>query len=116
VTYVNRFALYEGETLFDALSIFDPNAPLKNTEPSIQLSVAVIGSDGTTQIGEQKISAARSQDEAKEVQLRSVTRVGFLPADDHPIEMALRRAHATAATGFANVTTATMHERWERTQ
>jgi uncharacterized protein (TIGR04255 family) len=116
VTYVNRFPLYDGETLFDALSIFDPDAPLKNAQPSVQLSVALIASDGTTQIGEQKISAARSQDEAKEVQLRSITRAGFLPADDYPIEMALRRAHATAVTSFANVTTAKMHERWERTQ
>jgi uncharacterized protein (TIGR04255 family) len=116
VTYINRFTLGEGETLFDALSIFDPSAPLKNAEPSIQLSVDLIASDGTTQFGEQKISAARSQDEAKEVQLMSVTRVGFFPAEDSPIEVALRRAHAIAVTSFADVTTAKMHQRWERTQ
>jgi uncharacterized protein (TIGR04255 family) len=116
VTYINRFTLEEGETLFDALSIFDPNAPLKNSEPSVELSVDLIASDGTTQFGKQKMSAARSQDEGKEAQLISVTRIDFRPADDRPIEMALRRAHAIAVNGFANVTAARMHKRWERIQ
>jgi hypothetical protein len=80
------------------------------------LSTDLFASDGVTQFGEHKMSAARSQDEAKEVQLMSVTRVGFFTGEEHPIELALRRAHAIAVTGFANVTTAKMHQRWGRTQ
>jgi uncharacterized protein (TIGR04255 family) len=116
VTYINRFALEDGETLFDALSIFAPDALLRKAEPSIQLSVDIIASDGSTKVGEQTISASRSRDEGYEVQLMSVTRVGFFLGEDQPIENALRRAHATAVASFANVTTAEMHQRWERTQ
>lgn len=115
VTYINRFALDQGDTLFDALSIFNPEAPLRNAEPSIQLIVDILTSDGATRFGEQKISASRSPDNAEQVQLVSVTRVGFFLEEERPIEMALRRAHASAVTSFANVTSAKMHQRWERT-
>jgi uncharacterized protein (TIGR04255 family) len=116
VTYINRFALEDDETLFDALSIFVPDAPFGKAAPSIQLSVDIIASDGSTKFGEQTISAAHSRDEEKEVQLMSVTRVGFFLAEDQPIENALRRAHAIAVASFADVTTAEMHQRWERIQ
>lgn len=115
VTYINRFSLDQGETLFDALSIFDTASSFKNAEPSVQLSVDIITSDGATQFGEQKISASRSPENAEQVQLVSVTRVGFFLDEEDPIEKALRRAHAYAVTSFANVTSAKMHQRWERT-
>ena len=115
VTYINRLVLEQDETLFDALSIFARDAPLRNAEPSVQLSTDLIASDGTP-FGQQTISAVRSPDQSEEVQLTLVARVAISHEEDQAIEAALRRAHAVAVTSFADVTTPKMHQRWERTE
>jgi uncharacterized protein (TIGR04255 family) len=116
VTYINRFTLEDDETLFDVLPVLRSNSHFEKSEPTIQLTTAIVTADGPGQYGEQNISAARSRDEKREVQLMSVTRVGFFLGESDPITKALRRAHASAVTKFAQVTTGKMHQRWGRTQ
>lgn len=116
VTYINHFALEDGETLFDALSVLNRNSPLESFEPVIQLGSPIMTADGSTQFGEQSIAVNRSQDGGREVHLTSVAQVGFFRGDSDPITNALRRAHARAVTNFTEVTTDRMHQRWGRTQ
>jgi uncharacterized protein (TIGR04255 family) len=116
VTYINRFTLEDGETLFDVLSVLRSNSHFEKSEPTIQLTTAIVTADESGQYGEQNISAARSRDEKREVQLMSVTRVSFFLGESDPITKALRRAHASAVTNFAQVTTGKMHQRWGRIQ
>lgn len=116
VTYINRFTLEDGETLFDALSVLQSNSHFEKSEPAIQLTTPIVTADGSSQYGEQKISASRSRDEKREVQLLSVTRVTFFLTESDPIKNALRRAHASAVVNFAQVTTGKMHQRWGRVQ
>jgi uncharacterized protein (TIGR04255 family) len=116
ITYVNRFHLGEGESLFDALSIFAVGGPLRLAEPAIQMRIELPMEQIESPSGHQMISAGRFQRDPNQVELTLATHVEILSQREVPIETALRRAHVIALQSFAEVTTPTMHERWGRTQ